>query len=46
MRRVRVAYRTTRGGRISVDGRFTGFGRPVDVTVPPRRSIEELDPTA
>lgn len=46
VRRVRAAYRTSRGGRISVDGRFTGFGGPVDVSVPPRRSIEELDPTA
>ena len=46
VRRVRAAYRTTRGGRIAVDGRFSDFGAPVDVRLPPRRSIEELDPTA
>jgi hypothetical protein len=46
VRRVHASYRTMRGGRISVDGRFTDFGSPVDVRVPPRRSIEELDPTA
>lgn len=44
VRRVHVTYRTARGGRITLDGRLTGFGVGVDVTVPPRRAIEEISP--
>jgi hypothetical protein len=44
VRRVRVAYRTARGGRFTLDGRLSDFGVGVDVTVPPRRSIADINP--
>jgi hypothetical protein len=37
--RVHVAYRTSRGGRVVVDGTFSDFGTAVDVTPPPADEI-------
>jgi hypothetical protein len=44
IRRVHVAYRTARGGRIVVDGRLSSFGVAVDVKPPPASEIEDISP--
>jgi len=44
VRRVLVAYRTARGGKITVDARYSDFGAPVDVTVPPSTDIQDISP--
>lgn len=42
--RVLVAYRTKGGTPITLDGRLDGFGKPVDLGLPPADSIVELVP--
>ena len=44
VRRVLVAYNTAAGSEISLDGRFSNFGAPVDLTLPPARSIQDITP--
>ena len=44
LRRVRVSYATPKGGRITVDGGFSGFGRPVDVKPPPADALVDITP--
>lgn len=44
VRRVRVDYRTPKGGRIAVEGTFSGFGTRVDVTLPPASEIQDISP--
>jgi len=44
LRRVRVSYATPKGGRITVDGGFSGFGRPVDVKPPPAENLVDITP--
>ena len=35
---------TAAGSEFSVDGRFSNFGAPVDLTLPPARSIQDITP--
>lgn len=44
VRRVLVDYRTAQGSRIVVDGGFSGFGRKVDLTVPPAADLQDITP--
>jgi hypothetical protein len=44
VRRVRVDYRTAKGGRIVVDGSLSSFGAAVDVKLPPANEIEDISP--
>jgi len=44
LERVHVAYRTAKGGQISVDGVFSDFGTKVDVTPPQPRDVETVTP--
>jgi hypothetical protein len=44
VRRVLVSYNTAGGSEISLDGRFSGFGTKVDLTLPPARSIQDITP--
>ena len=44
VRRVLVDYRTAGGGRIVVDGGFSGFGGKVDLTVPAADEIQDITP--
>ena len=44
VRRVLVSYNTAGGSEISLDGRFSDFGTPVDVKLPPARSIQDITP--
>jgi hypothetical protein len=44
VRRVLVSYNTPGGSEISLDGRFSGFGTKVDLTLPPARSIQDITP--
>jgi hypothetical protein len=44
VRRVLVSYNTPAGSEISLDGRFSDFGVPVDVKLPPARSIQDITP--
>ena len=44
VRRVLVGYRTSGGGQIVVDGRFSDFGVKVDVTVPAASEIQDITP--
>jgi len=44
VRRVRVAYRTAGGSRVIVDGKFSGFGTKVDLTVPPKADVQDITP--
>ena len=44
LERVHVAYRTAKGGQISVDGVFSDFGTKVDVTPPEPRDVETVTP--
>ena len=44
VRRVLVDYRTAGGGRIVVDGGFSGVGTKVDLTVPPASDIQNITP--
>ena len=44
VRRVLVSYNTPAGSEISLDGRFSNFGVPVDLTLPPARSIQDITP--
>jgi hypothetical protein len=44
LRRVRVAYTTAQGSGFTLDGTFSGFGSPVDVTPPPARATEVIAP--
>ncbi|MFN2628545.1 MAG: hypothetical protein ABR569_07910 [Gaiellaceae bacterium] len=46
VRRVLVEYRTPRGGRISVDAAYSGFGTRVDLTVPPPRDVQDVTPAS
>jgi hypothetical protein len=44
LRRVHVGYRTDGGTLIALDGRFTLFGEPVDVTLPAADKITDITP--
>jgi hypothetical protein len=44
VRRVLVGYRTARGSRIVIDGRFSEFGVKVDLTVPGASEIQDITP--
>ncbi len=44
VRRVLVGYRTAGGGQIVVDGRFSGFGVKVDLTIPSAAEIQDITP--
>jgi hypothetical protein len=44
LRRVRVAYATSKGLRVTIDGRFSKFGIPIDLKLPPKRSIADISP--
>jgi hypothetical protein len=41
---VRVAYKTPKGGQITVDGVFSEFGTTVDVTPPAPGDVETVEP--
>lgn len=42
--RVRVSYRTAKGGRIAVDGTFSHFGSKVDLRLPSASDIQNITP--
>jgi hypothetical protein len=42
--RVRVSYRTAKGGRIAVSGTFSHFGVRVDLRLPPAGEIADVSP--
>jgi hypothetical protein len=42
--RVRVSYRTAKGGRIAVSGTFSHFGVKVDLRLPPAGEIVDVSP--
>jgi hypothetical protein len=44
VRRVLVDYRTSGGGQIIVDGRFSDFGGKVDLTIPSAAEIQDITP--
>jgi hypothetical protein len=44
VRRVRVDYRTAKGGRVVVDAGFSRFGEPIDLGVPPANEIQDITP--
>ena len=44
VRRVLVAYTTTGGTEITLDGRFSEFGTTIDTTLPPAGSIQDITP--
>jgi hypothetical protein len=44
VRRVLVVYTTSGGTRISLDGRFSEFGIPVDTSPPPADAVQDITP--
>jgi hypothetical protein len=43
-RRVLVAYATRAGTPVSIDTRYSDFGAPIDVSLPPAREIKDISP--
>jgi LppX_LprAFG lipoprotein len=44
LRRVRVAYTTSRGTKITLDGGFSNFGVKLDLRLPPKSEIKDITP--
>jgi hypothetical protein len=45
IRRVIASYVSAQGTPVAVDASYSGFGSPVDVKLPPKRSIKDITPT-
>jgi hypothetical protein len=45
MRRVLVSYATRAGTPVSIDTRYSDFGAPLDLSLPPARDIKDISPT-